>query len=73
MQNSKREKDECQTRSEMEERQSEATSKETLEDLKKSKKISESSNDPSPEDSQVPSPDGTLDEGRKQSDDAGPM
>lgn len=73
MQNPKRENDEGQTRSEMEERQSEATSKETLEDLEKSVKVSDSHTKDAAEGSDVPAPDGLPDEGRKQSDDAGPM
>jgi hypothetical protein len=49
---------------------SDATSKETLEDLEESEQDSESKDAPS--ESDVPSPDGVDDESRK-ADDAGPM
>ncbi len=53
--------------------ESEATSKKTLSDLEKSEKISDSKSEGSPDESQVPSPDGTVDESRNQRDDAGLM
>ncbi len=54
--------------------QSEATSKETLEDLEESEKMSDSDSDADHESrsAELPAPDGTPDENRKP-DDAGPM
>jgi hypothetical protein len=54
-------------------RESDATSKATLEDLEKSEKISDSKSEHESDDSEIPSPDGSNDETRRQSDDAGPM
>ena len=51
---------------------SDATSKETLEDIQKGEKDSDSESKTAPGDDQVPSPDGVDDESRKP-DDAGPM
>jgi hypothetical protein len=51
---------------------SEATSKETLEDLEKTQKISNSTSESSDDRSNVPSPDGLLDEPGELKD-AGPM
>ena len=53
--------------------ESDATSKETLEDLEQSEKISDSKSERQSDDSEIPSPDGNPDESRSQSDDAGPM
>jgi hypothetical protein len=53
-------------------RDSEATSKQTLEDLEETEKISNSTSESPAENSNVPSPDGTLDEPRELKD-AGPM
>jgi hypothetical protein len=48
---------------------SDATNKETLDELEKSEQVSDSKG---PADDQAPSPDGTVDDSRKR-DDAGPM
>ena len=53
-------------------RDSEATSKETLEDLEETEKISNSTSESSESGSDVPSPDGLLDEPGELKD-AGPM
>jgi hypothetical protein len=53
--------------------ESDATSKETLDDLEKSEKLPDSKSERTPDESKVPSPDGTIDESREQIDDAGPM
>ena len=57
---------------ETDEREAEATSKETLEDLERSEEIPDSKLDRS-EKSTGPAPDGTTDERRNERDDAGPM
>ena len=49
-----------------------ATSKETLEDLEKNEKVSDSRSEHESDNSETPSPDGTNDE-RREPDDAGPM
>jgi hypothetical protein len=64
-------RDRSKTREEIEERKSDATSKETLDDLENREEISDSKSED--EESQLPSPDASIDEGRKKSDDAGPM
>ena len=58
---------------ELKERQSEATSKETLSDLEESEKVPDPQSTRSADESSLPSPDGTSDEGRKDNDGSGPM
>ena len=57
----------------LKERQSEATSKETLSDLEESEKVSAPRPTREADESSLPSPDGTSDEGRKDNDGSGPM
>lgn len=57
---------------ETEDRLPDATSKETLEDLEKNEKVSDSGAGHESDNSETPSPDGTNDE-RREPDDAGPM
>lgn len=52
---------------------SDATSKETLADLEKSEKSSDAKSERATGESQMPSPDGILDETRDKDNDAGPM
>lgn len=52
---------------------SDATSKETLADLEKNEESSKSESHGTDRESEVPSPDGALDEVSKKTDDAGPM
>lgn len=73
MQDPKQENEQGATSATTKERQSEATSKETLEDLQKSWKISDSTSESSSDEAELPAPDGTVDESRKQNNDAGPM
>ncbi len=55
------------------ERQSEATSNETLSDLEESEKVRAPKPTRTAAESGPPSPDGTSDEGRKDNDGSGPM
>jgi hypothetical protein len=56
----------------IEDRLPDATSKETLEDLEKSEKVSDSRSEHESDNSETLSPDGTNDK-RREPDDAGPM
>jgi hypothetical protein len=58
---------------ELEKRQSEATSKETLSDLEESEKVPDPKPTRGADESSIPSPDGTADEGRQDNDGSGPM
>jgi len=58
---------------ELKDRQSEATSKETLNDLEESEKVAAPKPARAADESSLPSPDGTSDEGRKDNDPSGPM
>lgn len=58
---------------ELKERQSEATSKETLNDLEQSEKVPTPNPSRLADESSLPSPDGTSDEVRKDNDGSGPM
>ncbi|HAF13567.1 MAG TPA: hypothetical protein DHU55_12195 [Blastocatellia bacterium] len=73
MQDPKQEKEHSTTTQEREERQSDATSKETLADVEKSEKISDSTSESPSDEAELPAPDGTVDDSRKQNNDAGPM
>lgn len=55
------------------ERESEATSKETLDEVEGNEKTSESQTKSDPDNSNVPSPDGTGEAPHDEPDDAGPM
>jgi hypothetical protein len=54
-------------------RDADATSKETLEDLEQSEKVSDTNSAEESTDSIAPSPDGSGDESHERADDAGPM
>ena len=58
---------------ELKERQSEATSKETLSDLEESEKLPAPKSSPAADELSLPSPDGPSDEGRKDNDVSGLM
>ena len=56
-----------------EERKSEATSHETLRDVEESEKVPTPKPTRETDESSLPSPDGSVDEGRKDGDPSGPM
>ena len=58
---------------ELKERQAAATSKETLSDLEEVEKVPTPKPARAADESSLPSPDGTSDEGRKDNDGSGPM
>ena len=58
---------------ELKERQSEATSKETLSDVEDSEKVPAANPTRAADESRLPSPDGSSDEGRQGNDGSGPM
>ena len=57
----------------LKDRQSEATSRETLSDLEESEKVPTPNPTRAADESTLPSPDGPSDDGRKDTDGSGPM